>query len=134
MSDKLIFCMQISMKAWYKLILWFWWGWWRITKVPKITSLQCFYCISKKKVRDEDDFLDEEKHQSFLQVNINILGIKFFCKVMLSLLIGMIILKVLKVTSLQYLYSISKKKLGMEFILCMQINIEVSTSWHFCFL
>ena len=40
------------------------------------------------------------------------------------------ILKVLKVKRLQYLYSISKKKLGMEFIHCMQINIEVSTSWQ----
>ena len=43
------------------------------------------------------------------------------------------ILKVLKVTSLQYLYNISKKKLGMEFIFCMQINIKVSTSWHYHF-
>ena len=32
------------------------------------------------------------------------------------------ILKVLKVTSLQSPYNISKKKLGMEFISCMQIN------------
>ena len=40
-------------------------------------------------------------------------------------------LEVLKVTSLQYFYNISKKKLGMEFIFCMQINIKVSTSWHF---
>ena len=32
------------------------------------------------------------------------------------------ILKVLKVTSLQYLYNISKKKLGMEFIFCMNIS------------
>ena len=38
------------------------------------------------------------------------------------------ILKVLKVKSLQYLYNISKKKLGMEFIFCMQINIKTSTT------
>ena len=31
--------------------------------------------------------------------------------------------------SLQYL----KKKLGMEFIFCMHINIKVSTSWYFRF-
>ena len=42
--------------------------------------------------------------------------------------------KVLKVTSLHYLYNISKKKLGMEFILCMQINVKVSTSWLYRFL
>ena len=43
------------------------------------------------------------------------------------------ILNVLKVTSLQYLYNISKKKLGMEFIFYMQINIKTSTSWHYRF-
>ena len=42
------------------------------------------------------------------------------------------IIKVLKETSLQYLYKISKMKLGMEFIFCMQIDI-VSTSWHYHF-
>ena len=39
-------------------------------------------------------------------------------------------LKILKVTSLQCFYNVSKKKLGMELIFCMQINIKVSTSWH----
>ena len=64
----------------------------------------------KKEVRDELGFLHADKHQTD-------------------------ILKALKVTSLQYLYSISKKKkkLGMWFILCMQINIKVSTSWHYHF-
>ena len=35
--------------------------------------------------------------------------------------------KLLKVTSLQYLYNISKKKLVMEFIFDMQMNVKVST-------
>ena len=43
------------------------------------------------------------------------------------------ILKVLKVASLQYLYNILKKTLGMEFIFCTQININTSTSWHYRF-
>ena len=38
------------------------------------------------------------------------------------------ILKVLRVTSLQYFYNISKTELRMKFIFCMQINIKVSTS------
>ena len=42
-------------------------------------------------------------------------------------------LKLLKVASLQYLYSISKKKLGMEVIFGIQINVKVSTSWHYPF-
>ena len=43
------------------------------------------------------------------------------------------ILKVLKVTSLQCPCNSSKKKLGMEFIFCIQIKMKVSTSWHNCF-
>ena len=43
------------------------------------------------------------------------------------------ILKILKVTSVQYLYNILKKMLGMEFIFCMQINIKVSTSGNYRF-
>ena len=38
----------------------------------------------KKEVRDEVDFLDAEKHQSFQQVDFNILGIKVSYKVILS--------------------------------------------------
>ena len=44
----------------------------------------------KKEVRDEVDFLHVDKHQSFLQVDFNTLGIKVSYKVMLLLLIGMI--------------------------------------------
>ena len=47
---RLIFCMQISIKACYKLIEWFWWWWSSIPKVPKIGGLQCLYNISKKKL------------------------------------------------------------------------------------
>ena len=61
-----------------------------IPKVLKITSSQCLYNISKKEVRDEVDFLHADKHQSFLQVDSNTLGIKVFYKVMLSLLMGII--------------------------------------------
>ena len=100
----------------------FWWVWSSIPEVPKKASLQCLYNIPKK-VRDEVDFFDADKHQSFLTVDFNTLGIKVFYNVT-----GMImktwrawwwewssILKILKVTSLQCLYSISKKKLWMEF-------------------
>ena len=43
------------------------------------------------------------------------------------------ILKVLKVTSLQCLYNITKKKLSMKFTFYIQINIEVSTTWYYRF-
>ena len=44
----------------------------------------------KKEIRDEVDSLHADKHQSFLQVNVNTLGIKVSYKVILSLLISMI--------------------------------------------
>ena len=47
---KLTFCMQVSMQAHYKLILWFWLRWSSISKVPKIASVQCLYNISKRKI------------------------------------------------------------------------------------
>ena len=40
----------------------FWWVWSSLTKVPKKASLQCLYNIPKK-VRDEVDFFDADKHQ-----------------------------------------------------------------------
>ena len=46
------------------------------------------YC--KKEVRDEVDFLDPDKDQSFLQVDFNTFGIKVSYKVIQSLLTGMI--------------------------------------------
>ena len=74
----------------------------------------------KKEVRDEVDFLHVDKYQSFLQVDFNTFGIKDAYKVRLSLLI-----KHSQSTqnnkfaiSLQYL---KKKKLGREFIFCIQI-------------
>ena len=44
----------------------------------------------KKQFRDEVDFLYAAKHQSFLQVNFNILSIKVSYKVILSLLMSLI--------------------------------------------
>ena len=55
-----------------------------------MASLQYLYNISKKKVRDEVDFLYADKHQDFVQVDFNILGIKVSYKVIISLLLGLI--------------------------------------------
>ena len=44
----------------------------------------------EKEVRDEVDFSHVDKHQNFLQVDFNTLGIKVSYKVILSLLLGMI--------------------------------------------
>ena len=70
---KLIFSMQVGMKACYKLIVW---GWSRIPKVPKIAILQFLYSISKKKLNLKLIF----HKQSVLKVYFNTLGIKVFGK------------------------------------------------------
>ena len=44
----------------------------------------------KKEVRDEVNFLHADKHQSFLKVDFEILGIKVSYKAILLLLMGMI--------------------------------------------
>ena len=120
---QLIFYMQISMKACCKLILRFFDGYGQVfPKFPKKQVCSVF-TISLKKLEIKLTFFDADKHQSFLTVDFNTLGIKVFYNVT-----GMImktwrtwwwewssILKVLKVTSLQCLYNISKKKLWMEF-------------------
>ena len=106
---------------------------WQGSQNSKLTmSLQYL----RNKVKDELDFLHSDKHQSFLQVDFNTLAIKDAYKVILSILCWAwsSILKVLKVISLQNLYNILRKKLKKEFIFCMQMNINVSTSWncYFC--
>ena len=73
----------------------------------------------KKELKAEVDFFHAEFPKSLFQH--------------LSLLMGMIKCFQITQTSLQYLCSISKKKLGMEIIFGMQINVKVSTSWYYPF-
>ena len=72
----------------------------------------------KKEVRDEVDFWHVDKHQSFLQVDFNTLGIKDAYKVILYCWGWSSILKVLKVIgfqiSLQYLKKEDMK--GVHFL------------------
>ena len=49
-----------------------------------------YFAISPKKCEDEVDFLLADKHQSFVQVDFNTLGIKVYCKVILSSLLDMV--------------------------------------------
>ena len=114
--------MQISIKASYKLILWFWWGWSSIPKFPKITSLQCLCNVSEKKLEMKSIFTYADKHQFPTRWYYR------FRWVWSS------ILKLLKVTSFQYLHKSQKRELGMKFIFCMQINSKVSVSCHYRFL
>ena len=129
---KLIFCLQINMKIFYKLIVSLWVcvaaRQAQITQNDKfVVSFQCL----KKKVSDKVDFLHADKHEIFLQVDSALWASKFCTRWYYHYWWAWSnILRVFEATSLQYLYSISKE-LGMEFIFCMQINIKVSTSWHY---
>ena len=107
--------------------------------------MYCLYNVSKKEVKDEVEFLDPDKHQSFLWVDFSTLGIKVFYKIIDMIMkmwracwwawsIILQLFKVLKVTSFWCLYNftISKKKLWMEFILEF-IKIKTSTIWVIAF-
>ena len=61
-----------------------------ISKILKIASFQCLPDISKKKRDMKLIFLHADKHQSFPQVNFNILGIEVPFKVILLSLMNMI--------------------------------------------
>ena len=69
------------MKACYKLILRFSDGYGQaFLKFPKKGNLRCLYNFLRK-VRDEGDIFDADKHQSFLTVDFNTLGSKVFYNV-----------------------------------------------------
>ena len=116
-----------SMNIFYKLILWFLIGMIRHSQNSQNSKFAMSLQYLKKEVRDEVDFLHADKHQSFLPVDFSTLAIKVSYKGILSFII---VIKVSKVISLQYLFSFSKKKVGMGF---MQINIKVTISWHYHF-
>ena len=130
-ADKHEILLQIGTKI-------FWWVWSSIPEGPKKASLQCLYNIPKK-VRDKVGFFNTDKHQSFLTFDFNTLGIKVFYNVT-----GMImktqrtwwwewssILKILKVTNLECLYNISKKKLWKEFsIFDVSYQFFMKVAWH----
>ena len=46
-------------------------------KLPNITVRYFFFQYLKKDVSDKVEFLHVDNHQSFLQVDLNALGIKF---------------------------------------------------------
>ena len=95
---------------------------------------ECPLCNLKKEVSDEVDFLDADKHWSFLPVDFNTCSIKVPTRWYYQYWwTWSSILKVLEIIGLQYLHIILKKKLGMVFIFCMQIKIKVSTSWQYHF-
>ena len=111
---KLIFCLQINTNVFYKLLLSLWVCLARHAQTTQNNKFAISLQYLKKELSDEVDFLHADKHESLLQIDTMIL------------MGWSSISKVPKIASLQCLYNISKKKLKMKLIFCMQINIKVS--------
>ena len=130
-----IFGLQTSRKAFYKIDTMILMGIVKHLQSSQNSKFTMSLRYLKKEVRDEVDFLHVDKHQSFLQLDFNTLGIKDTYKVILSLLLGMI--KHCQSTQsnrFPNIFTISqKKKIGRESIFCMRLNIKVCTSWDYCF-
>ena len=78
------------MKVSYKLILGFLMGMVKHTQSSQSSKFAMSLKYIKKEVRDEVEFLHADKHQSFLQVDFNTLGIKVSYKMISSLLMDTI--------------------------------------------
>ena len=85
-----IFGLQTSRKAFYKIDTMILMGIVKHLQSSQNSKFTMSLRYLKKEVRDEVDFLHVDKHQSFLQLDFNTLGIKDTYKVILSLLLGMI--------------------------------------------
>ena len=76
--------MKVSYKLYYNF------GWGSSCSSYQNNNFAMSLQYLKKEVRDEVDILHADKHQSSQQVDFNTLSIKFFYKVILSLLMDMI--------------------------------------------
>ena len=129
---KLIFCMQVSIKTYYKvkLILM---GMVKDFQSSQNSKFAMSLELSKKfislqylkiETRDEIDFLHAGKHQIGLQVDFNTFSYKVSYNVILPSLMSM--MKHSQSTQSKKFADLCNisKKLGMQFIFCMQINIS----------
>ena len=129
---KLIFCMQVSIKTYYKvkLILM---GMVKDFQSSQNSKFAMSLELSKKfislqylkiEIRDEIDFLHAGKHQIGLQVDFNTFSYKVSYNVILPSLMSM--MKHSQSTQSKKFADLCNisKKLGMQFIFCMQINIS----------
>ena len=129
---KLIFYLQLNTESFFKLILSFYVRVARHTCITQNNKFAFSLQYIKKEVSDQIDFPHVDKHESSLQIYIDIWW-------------GWSnIPKVLKISSLQCLYNVSKNKLEMKLFFCMRVNVKVSyksistlwvsmfsTSWYY---
>ena len=119
---KLIFHLQINGKGLFKLILSFWVCVVRYAQITQNNKFAISLQYLKKAVSDEVDFFHAVEYETLIQPDTMIL-------------MGMVKhSQSSQIATLQCLYNISKKKLGMKLIVCKQIHIKVpykliSTLW-----
>ena len=121
---KLNFCMQVSMKAYYKLIVC---RWSRIPKVPKIASLQCLCSISKKNLKLKLIF----SMKSFQKVYLNAFSIKVAYKVDIIVINGhdQVFSNYSNKCAISLQYLKNEIRNGNHF--GMRINVKISASWYY---
>ena len=109
---KLIFCLQINVKGFFKLILSLLVC---VTRHPQITqnnkfSISLQYLI--KEVSDEVDFSYAGKHESLLQID--------------TMMLMRMVKRSQSSQNSKFVmsFNISKKKLEMKLVFCMQMNIK----------
>ena len=70
---KLIFCLQINVKGFFRFLLSFYVNVTRHTQITQNNKFANFLQYLKKEVSDEVDFLHVDKHESWLQIDTMIL-------------------------------------------------------------
>ena len=112
---KLIFCLQMNVKGFFKLLLSFYVCVTRYTQITQDSKFAVSLQYLKKELSDEVDFLHADKHESLLQIDSMILmGIVKHSQSSQNSMFTM------------SLCNISKNKLKMKLVFCMEINIKVS--------
>ena len=112
---KLIFCLQMNVKGFFKLLLSFYVCVTRHTQIAQDSKFAVSLQYLKKELSDEVDFLHADKHESLLQIDSMILmGIVKHSQSSQNSMFTM------------SLCNISKNKLKMKLVFCMEINIKVS--------
>ena len=112
---KLIFCLQMNVKGFFKLLLSFYVCVTRHTQITQDSKFAVSLQYLKKELSDEVDFLHAGKHEILLQIDSMILmGIVKHSQSSQNSMFTM------------SLCNISKNKLKMKLVFCMEINIKVS--------
>ena len=112
---KLIFCLQMNVKGFFKLLLSFYVCVTRYTQITQDSKFAVSLQYLKKELSDEVDFLHADKHEILLQIDSMILmGIVKHSQSSQNSMFTM------------SLCNISKNKLKMKLVFCMEINIKVS--------